>query len=109
MPQLARRLRTGDAVFIGLGSMIGAGVFAAFTPAAQAAGAGLLVGLLVAAIVAACNALASAQLAATYPVSGGTYVYGREVLGPWWGYLAGFTFVIGKIASVAARARVFAG
>lgn len=108
MPQLARRLRTGDAVFIGLGSMIGAGVFAAFTPAAQAAGAGLLVGLVVAAIVAACNALASAQLAATYPVSGGTYVYGREVLGPWWGYLAGFTFVIGKIASCAAMALVFA-
>jgi amino acid transporter len=45
---LARRLRTGDAVVIGLGSMIGAGVFAAFAPAAGAAGAGLLVGLAVA-------------------------------------------------------------
>lgn len=59
---------------IGLGSMLGAGVFAAFTPAAQAAGAGLLIGLAVAAAVAYCNATASAQLAAAYPTSGGTYI-----------------------------------
>jgi APA family basic amino acid/polyamine antiporter len=97
-----------DAVFIGLGSMIGAGVFAAFTPAAQAAGNGLLIGLVVAAIVALCNALASAQLAATFPTSGGTYVYGREQLGPWWGFLAGWSFVIGKTASCAAMALTFA-
>lgn len=88
--------------------MIGAGVFAAFVPAAQAAGAGLLVGLLVAAAVAACNALASAQLAAAYPTSGGTYVYGREQLGPWWGFLAGWSFVVGKTASCAAMAITFA-
>ena len=107
-PALQRRLGTADAVFIGLGSMIGAGVFAAFTPAAQAAGSGLLVGLVVAALVAACNALASAQLAAAYPTSGGTYVYGREQLGPWWGFLAGWSFVIGKTASCAAMALTFA-
>ena len=88
--------------------MIGAGVFAAFTPAAQAAGNGLLIGLAVAAIVAACNALASAQLAAAYPTSGGTYIYGREQLGPWWGFLAGWSFVIGKTASCAAMALTFA-
>lgn len=88
--------------------MIGAGVFAAFVPAAQAAGAGLLVGLVVAAAVAACNALASAQLAAAYPTSGGTYIYGREQLGPWWGFLAGWSFVVGKTASCAAMAITFA-
>jgi len=107
-PALHRRLGTVDAVFIGLGSMIGAGVFAAFTPAAQAAGTGLLIGLVVAAVVAACNALASAQLAAAFPTSGGTYVYGREQLGPWWGFLAGWSFVIGKTASCAAMALTFA-
>ena len=61
---LARRLGTADAVVIGLGSMIGAGVFSAFAPAAAAAGSGLLFGLLLAAGVAYCNAVASAQLAA---------------------------------------------
>ena len=64
---LERRLGLGDAVVIGLGSMIGAGVFAAFAPAAKAAGSGLLIGLAVAAIVAYCNATSSARLAALVP------------------------------------------
>jgi APA family basic amino acid/polyamine antiporter len=105
---LARRLGTGDAVLIGLGSMIGAGVFSAWGPAATAAGGWLLIGLLLAAAVAYCNAVASAQLAAQYPTSGGTYVYGRERLGPAWGFLAGWGFVIGKTASSAAMALTFA-
>ncbi|WP_445162133.1 APC family permease [Mycobacterium sp. Dal123C01] len=103
-PGLARRLDTTDAVVIGLGSMIGAGVFAAFGPAAQAAGAGLLIGLALAAAIAYFNASSSAQLAAVYPTSGGTYIYGRERLGPWWGFIAGWSFVIGKTASCAAMA-----
>src|SRR5882757_9914776 len=95
-PALVRRLRTSDAVVIGLGSMLGAGVFSVLAPAAAAAGAGLLVGLVIAAVVAYCNATASAQLAAQYPTSGGTYVYGRAQVGEWAGYLAGWGFVIGK-------------
>jgi APA family basic amino acid/polyamine antiporter len=105
--RLARRLGTFDAVVIGLGSMIGAGVFAAIGPAARAAGSGLLVGLAIAAVVAYCNATSSAQLGAIYPASGGTYVYGRERLGPFWGYLAGWGFVVGKTASCAAMALTF--
>lgn len=92
---------------IGLGSMIGAGVFAAFGPAARAAGNGLMLGLALAALIAYCNATSSAQLAALYPVSGGTYVYGRERLGPFWGFLAGWCFVVGKLASCAAMAMTF--
>ena len=107
-PGLARRLGTFDAVIIGLGSMLGAGVFAAFSPAAGVAGAGLLIGLTLAALVAYCNATASAQLAAEYPTSGGSYIYGRERLGPWWGFIAGWGFVIGKTASCAAMALTFA-
>ncbi|RKS79236.1 amino acid/polyamine/organocation transporter (APC superfamily) [Actinomadura pelletieri DSM 43383] len=102
--ELRRRLGVPDAVVIGLGSMIGAGIFAALAPAARAAGAGLLLGLGVAAVVAYCNATSSARLAARHPASGGTYVYGRERLGDFWGYLAGWAFVVGKIASCAAMA-----
>lgn len=105
---LARRLGTADAVVIGVGSMVGAGVFAVWAPAAKAAGTGLLIGLVLAGFVAYCNATSSAQLAAVYPVSGGTYVYGRERLGPWWGFAAGWAFVIGKTASCAAMALTFA-
>ncbi len=106
--RLGRELGTGDAVVVGLAAMLGAGVFVAFAPAAAAAGSGLLVGLGIAATVAFCNAVASAQLAAVHPSSGGTYLFGRVVLGPWWGFLAGWGFVIGKTASCAAMAMAFA-
>ncbi|WP_370057346.1 APC family permease [Leifsonia sp. EB41] len=88
--------------------MIGAGIFASFAPAAAAAGVGLLVGLVIAGFIAFCNATSSAQLAAQYPTSGGTYVYGRERLGEWPGFLAGWSFVVGKTASSAAMAITFA-
>ncbi|MER7686128.1 APC family permease [Streptomyces sp. NPDC097610] len=102
--ELRRTLGVGDAVVIGLGSMVGAGIFAALGPAARAAGSGLLLGLAIAAVVAYCNAMSSARLAALYPASGGTYVYGRERLGAFWGYLAGWSFIVGKTASCAAMA-----
>ncbi|MFD6042635.1 APC family permease [Streptomyces koyangensis] len=102
--ELRRTLGVLDAVMIGLGAMIGAGIFAALAPAARAAGSGLLTGLALAAVVAYCNATSSARLAARYPASGGTYVYGRERLGEFWGVLAGWGFVIGKTASCAAMA-----
>ncbi|NOP99575.1 amino acid permease [Mycolicibacterium fortuitum] len=72
--------------------------------AARVAGSGLLLGLAVAAVVAYCNATSSARLAALYPQSGGTYVYGRERLGEFWGYTAGWSFIVGKTASCAAMA-----
>jgi basic amino acid/polyamine antiporter, APA family len=103
-PALQRRLGLRDAVFLGLGSMIGAGVFSAFGPAADAAGSGLLLALAIAAVVAFGNATSTAQLAAVHPTSGGVYAYGRAELGPWWGYIAGWGFVIGKTASCAAMA-----
>ncbi|MFJ6052017.1 APC family permease [Streptomyces sp. NPDC092307] len=102
--ELKRTLGVSDAVVVGLGAMVGAGIFAALAPAAGAAGGGLLAALGVAGVVAYCNAHSSARLAARYPASGGTYVYGRERLGPFWGYLAGWGFVIGKTASCAAMA-----
>ena len=105
--RLQRRIGTGDAVTIGLGSMIGAGVFTAIGPAAKVAGSGLLIGLGIAALVAGCNAASSAQLAAVHPASGGTYAYGRRQLGHVWGFLAGWGFVIGKTASCAAIALTF--
>ena len=105
--RLARRLTTVDAVVIGLGAMIGAGVFAAPGPAAAAAGSWLLLGLALAAVVAYANATSSAQLAALYPEAGGTYVYARERLGDYWGFLAGWSFVVGKTASLAAMALTF--
>ncbi len=103
-PTLVRRLGVTDAVLLGLGSMIGTGIFVVLGPAAAAAGSGLLIGLVIAGIVAFANATSSAELAALHPSSGGTYVYGRARLGPRWGYLAGVAFISGKVASCAAAA-----
>ncbi|WP_353816448.1 APC family permease [Agromyces sp. SYSU T00266] len=102
--RLARRLGLRGAVAIGLAAMIGAGVFAVWAPAARAAGGWLLAGLAIAAAVAFANAGSTAQLAVRYPESGGAYRYGRERLGAWPGFLAGWGFVIGKTASCAAMA-----
>lgn len=107
-PALRRALGVRDAVVVGLGAMLGAGVFAAFAPAARAAGTGLLIGLALAAAVAYANATSTAQLAAELPTSGGAYAFGRARLGPWWGYVAGWGFVVGKTASCAAMALTFA-
>lgn len=105
---LARRLGLRDAVVIGLAAMIGAGAFLSLGAAHDLAGALAPLAVLIAAGVALCNATATAQLAAQHPSSGGTYHFGREQLGPWWGFLAGWCFVIGKIASCAAMALVIA-
>jgi APA family basic amino acid/polyamine antiporter len=106
-PALARRLGTLDATVIGVGSMVGAGVFVAFAPAAGFAGPWLPLALLLAAMVAWCNATSTAQLAAVHPASGGTYLYANRQLGPWPGFVAGWGFVTGKTASAAAMALTF--
>ncbi len=105
---MRRVLGVRGAVVVGLAAMLGAGVFAVWAPAARAAGVALLVGLLVAAVVAWANATSTAQLAAALPVAGGAYAFGRARLGPWWGFAAGWGFVVGKTASCAAMAMTFA-
>lgn len=103
-PRLVRRLGLTDAVVLGMGAMLGAGVFAVLGPAAAVAGTATLPALLVAGAVATANAMSSAWLAARHPESGGAYVYGRRRLGRTWGFLAGWAFVTGKTASCAAMA-----
>ena len=99
MSILRRELRLLDAVGIGFGAIIGAGIFVVTGIAAGIAGPAFLVGLLIAAIAASCNALSSAQLAAEYPEVGGTYEYGYRVLGAWPGYVAGWMFLASKTAA----------
>jgi APA family basic amino acid/polyamine antiporter len=103
---LQRHLGTGAAIVVGLAAMIGAGVFYVWAPAAAVAGSGLLIGLVIAGVVASLNALSSAQLAVSHPVSGGAYAFGRATLGPWWGFSAGWLFLAGKTASAGAIALI---
>lgn len=98
-PGLRRDLGLLDAVGIGLGAIIGAGIFVVTGVAAGVAGPSFLVGLLLAGGAATCNALSSAQLAATYPQAGGTYEYGYRLLHPWLGFAAGWMFLASKLAA----------
>lgn len=106
-PGLRRAMGGFDATTVGIGAMIGAGAFVVFAPASASAGALLPLAVVIAGFVAYCNASATASLAIHYPSSGGTYVYGRERLGHWSGFLAGWGFVTGKVASCAAMALTF--
>jgi len=102
--QLRRVLGTPSAVLLGLGSIIGTGIFVSIATATAVAGTGVLVAVALAAVVAACNGLASAQLAAAHPVSGGAYEYGYKYASPTIGFTAGSMFVAAKSASAATAA-----
>jgi basic amino acid/polyamine antiporter, APA family len=106
---LKRQLGTVGAIALGLGSIIGAGVFVSIGIAAGIAGSAVLIAIALAAIVATCNGLNSAQLAASHPVSGGAYEYGYRYLTPSLGFTAGWMFLIAKSASAATSALGFAG
>lgn len=96
--ELLRSLTLKDAVGVGLGAIIGAGIFVVTGIAAGVSGPAFLVGLLIAGIIATFNALSSAQLAAKYPRSGGTYEYGYILINPAFGFSAGWMFLVSKLA-----------
>ncbi|HEX7091931.1 MAG TPA: amino acid permease [Longimicrobiales bacterium] len=106
---LRRELGLLDAVGIGVGAIIGAGIFVVTGVAAGVAGPAFLLGLLLAGGAAAANALSSAQLAAEYPRSGGTYEYGYRVLSPAFGFAAGWLFLASKITAAGTVALGLAG
>lgn len=108
-PSLRRELGVFGAMMMGLGSILGTGVFVAVGIAAGMAGPGILLAIPVAALLALCNALSSAQLAANHPVSGGTYEYGYRYLHPALGFTAGWAFLLAKSASAATAVLGFAG
>jgi APA family basic amino acid/polyamine antiporter len=107
--RLRREIGVFGATVIGLGSIVGTGVFVSIGIAAGVAGPAVVVAIIIAAAVATLNALSSAQLAASHPVSGGTYEYGYALLRPWLGFSAGWMFLCAKSASAATAALGFAG
>ena len=109
MNQLKRDLGILDATMLGLGSIVGTGIFVSVAIATAAAGSWVLLAILLASLVAICNGMSSAQLAANHPVSGGTYEYANRWLNPTIGFVAGWMFLTAKAASAATAALGFAG
>ena len=109
LQRLKRVVRLPGAVLLGLGSIVGTGAFVSIGIAAGVAGPSVLLAIFLAGLLAACNGLSSAQLAASHPVSGGTYEYGYRYLTPTLGFTAGWTFMCAKSASAATAALGLAG
>lgn len=107
--ELKRELGVFGAVMMGLGSIVGTGIFVSVGIAAGETGAAVVIAIAIAATVATFNGLNSAQLAANHPVSGGTYEYGYRYLNPRLGFTAGWMFLLAKSASAATAALGFAG
>ena len=108
MTTLKRQLGLVGSMAIGMSAMLGAGVFYVWAPAYERAGSWLLVSLVLAGVVATLNGLSTLQLAIQMPVSGGIYSHGRQYLGHYPGFMAGWLFLTGKIGSAAAIAYVAA-
>ena len=106
---LARVVGLWGAVWMGLGSILGTGVFVSLGIATGVVGSGVVLAVALAALVATANGLSSAQLAAAHPVSGGTYEYGHRLVNPVAGFTAGWMFLAAKSASAATAALGCAG
>jgi len=106
---LKRELGVFGATLMGLGSILGTGVFVSIGIAAGISGPAVILAIALAAMVAVANGLSSAQLAANHPVSGGTYEYGHRYLTPELGFVAGWIFLLAKSASAATAALGFSG
>lgn len=100
----SRTLTLKNSIYLGLSSMIGAGLFNNIAPTAKVSSYSAILGLLLASTLAFANASSSAQLASLYPKTGGTYLYAKNVLGNGAANIAGFVFIIGKTISCIAIA-----
>ena len=99
-----RTLTLKNSIYLGLSSMIGAGLFNNIAPTSKISSYGSIIGLLLASSLAFANASSSAQLSALFPRTGGTYLYAKEILGRPYDVVAGVVFVIGKTISCVAIA-----
>jgi len=99
-----RTLTLKSSIYLGLSSMIGAGLFNNIAPTAKIGSYGSILGLLLASTLAIANASSSAQLSSLFPKTGGTYLYASKVLGRPYAVIAGTVFIIGKTISCVAIA-----
>ncbi|MEE8198252.1 MAG: amino acid permease, partial [Thermoplasmata archaeon] len=88
--ELSRDLRFFDITMIGIGAMIGAGIFVLTGSAARVAGPAALIAFAVNGIVTLLTAFTYAELGSAYSQAGGGYVWARESLPPPVGFISGW-------------------
>lgn len=107
-PRLARRLGLVEATAVAIGSMIGAGVYVSVGVAAGTTGGSLLLAVLLGAGVATFNGLSAAELGADDPHAGGAYRFGRRLVAPAVGFVAGWLALVSTLTAGATFALTFA-
>jgi basic amino acid/polyamine antiporter, APA family len=106
--RLPRVFGTGQLVVLGLGVMIGAGIFSlSGEQAAANAGPAVVVSFVVAALVCVLAALCYAELSSTIPVAGSVYTFGYVAFGEVWGWLLGWSLILEMLIAAALVARVW--
>ncbi|MDP3726167.1 MAG: amino acid permease [bacterium] len=96
---LSRTLGVGRVTLLGIGALLGGGIFTLIGHAAGLAGGGLVIAILLGAIISFLNLNSYVSLATTFPQAGGGYVWVRAGLGNIQGFLSGwFSFMASAVA-----------
>ncbi|MCX2456164.1 amino acid permease [Lacticaseibacillus nasuensis] len=107
--RLARTLTTRDLIALGIGAVIGTGIFILpGTVAATTSGPGIMLAFVLAAIVCSLAAMCYAEFASTLPVAGSAYAYGNVVFGQIFGWIIGWALILEYMLAVAAVSTSFA-
>ena len=83
-----------SAVAINVGAIIGGGIFVVTGIVAGYAGSALVISMIIAGVIAFITAWSFAKLTAWQPVEGGVYEYGRQLVSPYAGFLAGWMWIV---------------
>jgi APA family basic amino acid/polyamine antiporter len=97
--ELKRTLKLFDATAIGIGAIIGAGIFVVLGIAEGYAGPAVIVSMIIAGIVALFTALSFAELSSAIPKEGGTYTFAYEMIHPYFGFVSGCLWLFAQTVS----------
>lgn len=107
--RLPRLFARTDLVMLGLGVMIGAGIFKlAAAQAAANAGPAVILSFLLAAFVCLLAALSFAELSSALPIAGSAYTFSYVIFGELWAWLVGWALVLELVLAAAVVARAWA-
>jgi APA family basic amino acid/polyamine antiporter len=107
-PVLKREIGLFGATALGIGAIIGSGIFIVTGIVAGVAGPAMIFSVLIAGFIAIFSALSVAELSAYLPAEGGTYAYAQNLISPFAGFLAGWIWIFSNIFVGAAVSLGFA-
>lgn len=105
---LKRQVNLFGATAIGVGAIIGSGIFVVIGIVAGVSGPALVISMVIAGIIALFSALSVAELGSYMPVEGGVYLIAGKILSPFAGFIAGWIWIFSNIVMGAVESLGFA-